>query len=229
MKRRQFYAAFSTSLTVTIAGCGYFTTPENNNSSPSDSTDTNSNTDTTETSSPGENTDTDSDTNTTETTVDQEFSEQTETSGLLINSFDIPDEYTFYGETKTTASDLSEGDAEYNFFDQNAIVRRHTREFIRDTESSEVSYITSTVTIHESTSDANTYRQQQVDSFSSDSGMETERNSTFSVPTAVGRTEGDETMVYLGLKHNAVYLLLFTNIESDLETGAIFAEMLAKD
>lgn len=231
MKRRQFYTAFSTCLTVSIAGCGYFTAPNHNTPSSGESTDTDSNTDTTETSSSGESADTDSNTDTTGTTADPEFSEETETSELLLNSFDIPKEYTFYGETKTRASDLSEGDAEYNFFEQNAIVRRHTREFIKDTESSAVSYITSTVTIHKSKSEANTYRQQRVDSFSSDSGMETERDSTFSISTVVGRTEseGGETIVYLGLEENAVYQLLFTNIESDLETGPIFAEMLAKN
>jgi hypothetical protein len=210
MKRRQFYTAFATGLTMVIAGCSESSTNGD------------------ESASAGGGTDSHSDTDTTESTEDREFSEETETNELLLNSFDLPKEYTFYDETETTLSDLSEDDAEFTFFEDNGIARQHTREFIDDSESSAVSFITSTITIHESASDADSYRQQQVDSFSSNSDMDTEQDSTFSISTVVGRTENEsgETVVYLGLADNAVYQLLFTNVDSDLETGSIFTKMV---
>lgn len=211
MKRRQFYTTLSAGLTMALAGCSQSST--NGDGSPG----------------AGGDTDSDSNTDSTETTEGREFSEETETSELLLNSFDIPDEFTFNNETETTLSELSEEDAEFTFFEDNGIVRRHTREFIDDIESSTVSLITSTITIHESASDADSYRQQQVDSFSSDSGMDTEEDSTFSISTVVGRTESEsgETVVYLGLVDNAVYQLLFTNVDSELETGSIFTKMVS--
>lgn len=218
MKRRTFYKCLSAIIIVGTAGCS----DSSGGSNPSETDSGNPNS---ESGSDGEDDSTSPDSN-----VEKEFDETTPTGELLLNSFEVPDGFTFYDETLTTISDLSEDDATYDFFSEENIVRRHRRQFIDWDTPADSALIIATITVHESSADARTYRDNRIDSFDSDSSMETNEVSTYRVPTVVGRNESDSgiTAVYFVLVNNAVYQLLFTDVSADLDTDSVYERLLEK-
>lgn len=150
------------------------------------------------------------------------YDEEVATGDMILNIFDLPDEYNHLNEELLISSELSEGDSGYDFLSQYNILRRHQNEFIEDTDPEEAAFVTSIVYICESIEDAEELKESRVNQSVSGDGQQLSPRDEFEIPTTVIETEneeGDSARRYLGRDRNAVFeLLAVGNSQVEMET-----------
>lgn len=157
------------------------------------------------------------------------YDEGTPTGDVVLTIFQLPDGFAHIEEELLVKSELSRDDAAYDRLDERGVVRQHSNQFLRASESGASVFVSSTVFVCESTPAARRLSDSRAQSFARNGGSRVPPERDHEIPTQVvtnETSEGEQVIAYLGRHGNAVLELLVTNVPDDLDPGDLYIQMV---
>lgn len=157
------------------------------------------------------------------------YDERSETGEIVLNTFQLPDDFTHLEEEVVVVSDLPADDPERDQLEEDGVLRRHTNQFVQDADPEDAAFVSSTMFVCESVDAAEQLKQSRIEAFAADGGEYTSPDREHEIPTTVVENEtgdGDPLRTYLGRHRNAVLELLVTGGMQRPEIEDLYIQMV---